>query len=215
VEQRNHDPNMASIDMLIKSADFVISAVRPQQYPAEELPEFAFAGRSNVGKSSLINTLVSRKKLVQTSSTPGKTRLINFFRVNDALMFVDLPGYGYARVSEEERRKWRPMIEKYLTARENLKAVVLILDIRRTPNEEDALLLNWLSRRGITPVLVVTKADKLSKTSQAKQLKIIAGTLEVDPDELVLFSAKSRLGRDVLWRVLADLATAAPEDERA
>jgi len=201
--------------MLIKSAEFVISAVRPQQYPAEELPEFAFAGRSNVGKSSLINTLVSRRKLVQTSSTPGKTRLINFFRVNDALMFVDLPGYGYARVSEEERLKWRPMIEKYLSSRENLKAVVLILDIRRTPNEEDAQLLNWLARREIATVLVVTKTDKLSKTSQAKQLKIIAGALETDPDELVLFSAKSRQGRDVLWRTLVDLATAAPEDERA
>jgi GTP-binding protein len=201
--------------MLIKSAEFVISAVRPQQYPAEELPEFAFAGRSNVGKSSLINTLVSRRKLVQTSSTPGKTRLINFFRVNDALMFVDLPGYGYARVSEEERLKWRPMIEKYLSSRENLKAVVLILDIRRKPNEEDAQLLNWLARREIAAVLVVTKTDKLSKTSQAKQLKIIAGALETDPDELVLFSAKSRQGRDVLWRTLVDLATAAPEDERA
>jgi len=201
--------------MLIKSAEFVISAVRPQQYPAEELPEFAFAGRSNVGKSSLINTLVSRRKLVQTSSTPGKTRLINFFRVNGALMFVDLPGYGYARVSEEERRKWRPMIEQYLSRRENLKAVVLILDIRRTPNEEDAQLLNWLARREIAAVLVVTKTDKLSKTSQAKQLKIIAGALETDPEELVLFSAKSRQGRDVLWRTLVDLATAAPEDERA
>ncbi|HSM90957.1 MAG TPA: ribosome biogenesis GTP-binding protein YihA/YsxC [Desulfobacterales bacterium] len=201
--------------MLIKSAEFVISAVRPQQYPAEELPEFAFAGRSNVGKSSLINTLVSRRKLVQTSSTPGKTRLINFFRVNDALMFVDLPGYGYARVSEEERRKWRPMIEQYLSRRENLKAVVLILDIRRTPNEEDAQLLNWLARREVAAVLVVTKADKLSKTSQLKQLKIIAGALETDPDELVLFSAKSRLGRDVLWRTLMNLATPAPEDERA
>jgi GTP-binding protein len=201
--------------MLIKSAEFVISAVRPQQYPAEELPEFAFAGRSNVGKSSLINTLVSRRKLVQTSSTPGKTRLINFFRVNGALMFVDLPGYGYARVSEEERLKWRPMIEKYLSSRENLKAVVLILDIRRTPNEEDAQLLNWLARREIAAVLVVTKTDKLSKTSQAKQLKIIAGALETDPEELVLFSAKSRQGRDVLWRTLVDLATAAPEDERA
>ena len=200
--------------MLIKSAEFVISAVRPQQYPAEELPEFAFAGRSNVGKSSLINTLVSRRKLVQTSSTPGKTRLINFFRVNDALMFVDLPGYGYARVSEEERRKWRPMIEQYLSRRENLKAVVLILDIRRTPNEEDAQLLNWLARREIAAVLVVTKADKLSKTSQLKQLKIIAGALETDPDELVLFSAKSRLGRDVLWRTLVELATPAPDDER-
>ena len=201
--------------MLIKSAEFVISAVRPQQYPAEELPEFAFAGRSNVGKSSLINTLVSRRKLVQTSSTPGKTRLINFFRVNDALMFVDLPGYGYARVSQEERLKWRPMIEKYLSSRENLKAVVLILDIRRTPNEEDAQLLNWLARREVAAVLVVTKADKLSKTSQLKQLKIIAGALETDPDELVLFSAKSRLGRDVLWRTLMNLATPAPEDERA
>jgi len=200
--------------MLIKSAEFVISAVRPQQYPAEELPEFAFAGRSNVGKSSLINTLVSRRKLVQTSSTPGKTRLINFFRVNGALMFVDLPGYGYARVSEEERLKWRPMIEKYLSSRENLKAVVLILDIRRTPNEEDAQLLNWLARREIAAVLVVTKADKLSKTSQLKQLKIIAGALETDPDELVLFSAKSRLGRDVLWRTLVELATPAPDDER-
>lgn len=201
--------------MLIKSAEFVISAVRPQQYPAEELPEFAFAGRSNVGKSSLINTLVSRRKLVQTSSTPGKTRLINFFRVNDALMFVDLPGYGYARVSEAERRKWRPMIEQYLSRRESLKAVVLILDIRRTPSEEDAQLLNWLARREIAAVLVVTKTDKLSKTTQAKQLKVIAGALETDPDELVLFSAKSRQGRDVLWRTLVDLATPAPEDERA
>ena len=200
--------------MLIKSAEFVISAVRPQQYPAEELPEFAFAGRSNVGKSSLINTLVSRRKLVQTSSTPGKTRLINFFRVNDALMFVDLPGYGYARVSQEERLKWRPMIEKYLSSRENLKAVVLILDIRRTPNEEDAQLVT-VARREIAAILVVTKTDKLSKTSQAKQLRIIAETLEIDADELVLFSAKSRQGRDVLWRTLMDMATAAPEDERA
>jgi len=201
--------------MLITSAEFVTSAVRPQQYPPADLPEFAFAGRSNVGKSSLINTLVSRKKLVLTSSSPGKTRLINFFRVNDALMFVDLPGYGYARVSEDERRKWRPMIERYLSGRENLKGVVVILDIRRTPNEEDAQLLDWLARREIPAVQVVTKADKLSKTAQAKQLKIIAGALEVDPDELVLFSSKSRQGRDVLWRTLADLATASPEDERA
>jgi GTP-binding protein len=201
--------------MLIKSAEFITSAVRPQQYPAEELPEVAFAGRSNVGKSSLINTLVSRKKLVLTSSTPGKTRLINFFRVNDAFMFVDLPGYGFARVSEEERRKWRPMIEQYLSGRENLKAVVVILDIRRTPNEDDAQLLDWLARREIPSVLVVTKADKLSKTSQVKQLKIIGGALETDLDELVLFSSKSRQGREELWRILADLATAPPEDERA
>jgi GTP-binding protein len=201
--------------MLIKSAEFMTSAVRPQQYPAPDLPELAFAGRSNVGKSSLINTLVSRRKLVQTSSVPGKTRLINFFRVNEALMLVDLPGYGYARVSEAERRKWRPMIEQYLSGRESLKAVVVILDIRRTPNEEDAQLLNWLDRREIPSVLIVTKADKLSKTAQAKQRTLIAAALEVEPDELVLFSAKTRQGREELWRILLSLATAPPEDERA
>ena len=201
--------------MLIKSAEFVTSAVRPQQYPAPDLPEFAFAGRSNVGKSSLINTLVSRRKLVQTSSAPGKTRLINFFRVNDAFMLVDLPGYGYARVSEVERRKWRPMIEQYLSGRESLKAVVVILDIRRTPNEEDAQLLHWLDRQEIPSVLVVTKTDKLSKTSQAKQQAMISAALEVDPGDLVLFSAKTRQGRQALWRILVDLATAPPEDERA
>ncbi len=113
--------------MLIKSTEFVTSAVRPSQFPPADLPEFAFAGRSNVGKSSLINTLVNRRKLVLTSSTPGKTRLINFFRVNDALMFVDLPGYGYAKVPHAERRTWRPMIEQYLAGRESLKAVVVIL----------------------------------------------------------------------------------------
>jgi GTP-binding protein len=168
-----------------------------------------------VGKSSLINTLVSRKKLVLTSATPGKTRLINFFRVNDAFIFVDLPGYGYARVPEIERLKWRPMIEQYLSRRENLKAVVVILDIRRTPSAEDVQLLGWLDRHEIPSVLVVTKADKLSKTVQAKQLEIIADALQVTPSEWVLFSAKSRLGRDRLWKILFELATAAPEDERA
>jgi GTP-binding protein len=201
--------------MLIKSAEFITSAVRPQQYPSPDLPEFAFAGRSNVGKSSLINTLVSRKKLVLTSSTPGKTRLINFFRVNDAFTLVDLPGYGYARVSEIERRKWQPMIEQYLSGRENLRAVVVLLDIRRTPGEEDAQLLGWLDRLGIPSVLAVTKADKLSKTAQARQLHVIAERLQVSFGEWVLFSAKSGLGRDILWKTLAGLAAAAPEDERA
>jgi GTP-binding protein len=201
--------------MLIKSAEFITSAVRPQQYPSPDLPEFAFAGRSNVGKSSLINTLVSRKKLVLTSSTPGKTRLINFFRVNDAFTLVDLPGYGYARVSEIERRKWQPMIEQYLSGRENLRAVVVLLDIRRTPGEEDTQLLGWLDRLGIPSVLAVTKADKLSKTAQARQLQVIAERLQVSFGEWVLFSAKSGLGRDILWKTLAGLAAAAPEDERA
>jgi GTP-binding protein len=200
---------------MITSAEFVTSAVRPAQYPPPDLPEFAFAGRSNVGKSSLINTLVSRRKLVQTSSTPGKTRLINFFRVNAAFSFVDLPGYGYARVSEEERRRWRPMVEQYLAARDNLKGVVVVLDIRRAPSGEDGQLLQWLERRDIPAVLVATKADKLSKTAQVKQLGIISDALEADLDDIVLFSSKSRQGRDGLWNALLELAQAAPDDERA
>jgi GTP-binding protein len=201
--------------MMITSAEFVTSAVRPAQFPPPDLPEFAFAGRSNVGKSSLINTLVSRRKLVQTSSTPGKTRLINFFRINGALMFVDLPGYGYARVSEEERQRWRPMVEHYISGRDNLKAVVVVLDIRRTPNAEDGQLLQWLDHQEIPCLLVATKADKLSKTAQRKQLALIADALETDPEEIVLFSAKSRTGRETLWRALSEMATAPPEDERA
>jgi GTP-binding protein len=201
--------------MLIKSAEFITSAARPQQYPPGNLPEFAFAGRSNVGKSSLINTLVSRKKLVLTSSTPGKTRLINFFCVNDAFMFVDLPGYGFTRTSDAERRQWKPMIEQYLAGRENLKAVVVLLDIRRTPSTEDLQLLGWLDRQDIASVLVVTKADKLSKSARAKQLQLIAGTLRANPEEWVLFSSRSRLGRDALWKTIADLASTPPEDERA
>ncbi len=201
--------------MLIKSTQFVTSAVQPSQFPPPELPEFAFAGRSNVGKSSLINTLVNRKKLVLTSSTPGKTRLINFFRVNDALMFVDLPGYGYAKVPHAERRTWRPMIEQYLSRRESLKGVVVILDVRRTPGTEEMHLLAWLEENGIPPILVVTKADKLSKSSRKKQLQVIAEAVGVDPEELLLFSAKTRDGWDALWKAILDLAQPPPEDERA
>ncbi|MCU0584595.1 MAG: ribosome biogenesis GTP-binding protein YihA/YsxC [Desulfobacterales bacterium] len=201
--------------MLIKSAQFLTSAARPEQFPAPDLPEVAFAGRSNVGKSSLINTLVNRKKLVLTSSTPGKTRLINFFRVNDAFMFVDLPGYGYAKVPHVERRGWRPMIERYLTGRESLKAVVVILDVRRTPGPEEVQLLAWLEESDIPPVLVVTKADKLSKSVRAKQLNLIAEAIGVDPEELLLFSSKTRHGWDALWKAILELTQPPPEDERA
>ena len=201
--------------MLIKSANFVTSAAQPAQFPAPDLPEVAFAGRSNVGKSSLINTLVNRKKLVLTSSTPGKTRLINFFRVNDAFMFVDLPGYGYAKVPHSERRSWRPMIERYLSDRESLKAVVVILDVRRTPGPEEVQLLEWLEVSDIPPVLVVTKADKLSKSARAKQLALIAEAIAVDPHDLLLFSSKTRHGWDALWKAILELTQPPPEDERA
>jgi GTP-binding protein len=196
--------------MKIKSAEFVTSAVQPSQYPPAELPEFAFSGRSNVGKSSLINTLVNRKKLVQTSSTPGKTRLINFFRVNDALMLVDLPGYGYARVSEAARQSWRPMIEQYLSGRKTLKAVIVILDARRDPAKADTQLLDWLAQLGLPRIIAVTKCDKLSKTALSKQVGVIAQGLALPHEELVLFSAKTHQGRDVLWRAISTLAKTGP-----
>jgi GTP-binding protein len=201
--------------MLIKSVEFVTSAVRPSQFPAADLPEFAFAGRSNVGKSSLINTLVNRKKLVLTSSTPGKTRMINFFRVNDALLFADLPGYGYAQVPESERRSWRPLIEGYLAGRQNLRAVIVILDARRIPGREETQLLEWLEQRDLAAVLVVTKSDKLSKTALKKQIQIIADTLSAAPEDMLVFSAKSRQGWDALWKEIMSLAQPTPEDEPA
>jgi GTP-binding protein len=191
--------------MKITSAEFVTSATKPSQYPPEGLPEIAFAGRSNVGKSSLINVLVNRKRLVKTSSTPGRTQLVNFFDINDHITFVDLPGYGYAKVPTSVRKKWGPMIETYLSGRGTLKGVVVILDIRRTPREEEHNLIDWLEHYSITSILVLTKADKLSKTKQDKQRAVVAGTLAVDPRDLIMFSAKTRRGRDDVWRAIDPL----------
>ena len=194
-----------SCTMIIKSAEFVTSAVKPSQYPAEALPEIAFAGRSNVGKSSLINTLVNRKNLVKTSSTPGRTQLINFFKINNVLTFVDLPGYGYARVPAAVKKKWGPMIETYLSGRRTLKAVVVILDIRRTPRQEEQNLIDWLKHHSIASIPVLTKADKLSKTKQEKQGAAVADALAMDRSDLILFSAKSRLGKDDIWQAIEKL----------
>jgi GTP-binding protein len=165
----------------------------------------AFAGRSNVGKSSLINTLVNRKRLVKTSSTPGRTQLINFFDINDFITFVDLPGYGYAKVPVAVRKKWGPMVETYLSGREVLKGVVVIMDIRRTPREEEHNLIAWLEHYAIARILVLTKADKLSRTKQDQQRAAVAGSMEVDSSELILFSAKSRQGRDAIWDAIISL----------
>ena len=189
--------------MHILSAQFITSAVKPAQYPPPQFPEVAFAGRSNVGKSSLINTLVNRKRLVKTSSTPGRTQLINFFLVNGGLSLVDLPGYGYAKVPFAVKKKWGPMIETYLSTRPGLAVVVLLMDIRRTPKQEEFRMFDWLAHYGIPVVPVLTKADKLSKTKQKKQLKATAGTLDIPEQELILFSAKNRLGKKDLWRRMA------------
>jgi GTP-binding protein len=194
--------------MKIKSAKFITSATKPSQYPPADLPEIAFAGRSNVGKSSLINTLVNRKHLVKTSRTPGRTQLINFFNINDAMGFVDLPGYGYAKVPVSVRKKWGPMIETFLSQRERLKGIVVIMDVRRTPGAEELDLLHWLAHYNIACILVITKADKLSKNKQTKQVNTIIQALGVAKDEVILFSAKTRLGKDAVWEAILALLEA-------
>ena len=191
--------------MIIKSADFVTSAVKPVQYPEARLPEIAFSGRSNVGKSSLINTLVNRKRLVKTSSTPGRTQLINFFIINQAFYLVDLPGYGYARVPASVQKKWGPMIECYLKERTSLQAVTLIMDIRRTPRAEERNFIDWLHLYRIPIIPVLTKVDKLSKTKQNKQVQLIASALDIDRELLTLFSAKSRQGKDRIWALIEEI----------
>ncbi|MEI6206929.1 MAG: ribosome biogenesis GTP-binding protein YihA/YsxC [Desulfuromonadales bacterium] len=185
--------------MNVHQADFVKSAAKTKDYPPPGLPEVAFVGRSNVGKSSLINVLAGRKNLVRTSSTPGRTQLINFFAINGILTLVDLPGYGYAKAPPELRKQWGPMIEVYLASRESLKAVVLILDIRRVPSDGDLQMLRWLDMYNISPIIVLTKCDKLSKNEIAKQKTIIAVAIKRDNGILLPFSALSRDGRDGIW----------------
>ena len=191
--------------MIIKSAEFITSATKPSQYPKRALAEIAFAGRSNAGKSSLINTLVNRKHLVKTSSTPGRTQLINFFDINGHMGFVDLPGYGYAKVPVSVRKKWGPMIETYLSNRETLRGVVVIMDIRRIPRQEELNLLAWLNHYAIASILVLTKTDKLSKNKLAQQHRLIARALERPKNDFILFSAKTRRGKDALWKAIVSL----------
>jgi len=191
--------------LIIKSTEFIKSAAKPAHYPPAASPEIAFAGRSNVGKSSLINVLVNRKNLVRTSSTPGRTQLINFFAVNDQFSLVDLPGYGYAKVPLAVKNEWGPMIEAYLSGRPNLRGVVLILDIRRTPLAEDRQMLDLLRAYDITPILVVTKCDKVSRNERGRQAAVIASTLGVERRELTFFSTLTREGKDDIWQRIETL----------
>lgn len=186
-------------------ASFIISAMRESQYPPPDKPEVAFAGRSNVGKSSLLNVLVNRKGLARISSTPGRTQSINFFSVDDRLYFVDLPGYGYARVSRETQRSWGKMVETYLRKRSNLKAVVVILDIRRDPNQGDLDLLAWLRGYGRRPIVVLTKVDKLSRSRSRQRASEISARLDpICTSRPVLFSAKTREGREEIWKAIRE-----------
>lgn len=183
--------------MIIKKSDFYITAVSSAQYPKDNKPEIAFVGRSNVGKSTIINTLTNRKALARVSGVPGKTRVINFFTINDEFYFVDLPGYGFAKVSKQEKQKWGQMIEKYLTSRKQLRLIILLVDIRRIPTEDDKMMCNWVKHYGVNFLVVCTKADKVSKNEMIKNLKIIREELELnDSDNIISFSATKKTGKD-------------------
>ncbi len=189
--------------MKIISAEFIKSAVWPPQYPPGVMPEIAFVGRSNVGKSSLMNTLVGRKKLAKTSNTPGRTQLINFFTVNNSISFVDLPGYGFAKVAQSVKKDWGDMIEAYLRERQNLAMVIFILDIRRIPSVDDLSLRDWLEHYRIPYISVLTKSDKLSNNQAFEQRKLIEKVLGANVREkTILFSAKTQKGKEELWQFL-------------
>lgn len=189
--------------MKVTSAEIVISAVRPAQYPEGDLPEFALAGRSNVGKSSFINKMLNRKALARTSSKPGKTQTLNFFLINEILYFVDVPGYGYAKVSKTERAAWGRMIETYITSREQLKAVILLVDLRHPPSVDDRTMYDFLKHYNIPVIVVATKADKIPKSKWQKHIKIVKETLDFDPeDALILFSSETGEGKDKAWSIL-------------
>jgi len=179
------------------NCEMLVAAVKYEQYPPNDLPEIALAGRSNVGKSSLVNTVLNRKNLARTSSSPGKTATINFYEVEKKYRFVDLPGYGYAKVSKEERKKWGGMIENYLSKRENLKGVFLLVDARHKPSDDDKMMFEWIKNFGYEPIVVATKLDKLKKSEIEKNLTEIYNFLELDYDSVLIpFSAEKRTGRD-------------------
>ena len=189
----------------LRKVEFVKSATKPSQFPFETMPEIAFAGRSNVGKSSLINALTQRKNLVKVSSTPGRTQLINFFNVNDTLSVVDLPGYGFAKVPKTVKQKWGRMIEGYLGGRQSLAATVVIMDLRRGVEDDDRQLIEVLPHFGVQPILVFTKADKLKPNAQTTQLHKIAAQLKTSPNELLLVSSLHRTGLEDLWTRIQNL----------
>lgn len=193
--------------MKIRSAEFVKTALLPSHYPPPQFPEIAFAGRSNVGKSTLINTLANRVGLARASRTPGRTQAINFFLVNERFCFVDLPGYGFARVPDQVRRDWGPMVEAYLAARENLTLIILILDIRRDLREDDRNFLLWMEEKGRPWQLVLTKTDKLShQQALTRRRHIEAQAGGAGRREPILFSSRTRQGRELLWRAIEEAA---------
>lgn len=188
--------------MIVKKAEHVITAVKPNQYPATGYPEIAFVGRSNVGKSSIINTLVNRKSLARVGSTPGKTRQINFYNVNDTFYLVDLPGYGFANVSKEMKASWENIIETYLYSRKenNLKLIVLLVDIRHSPSRDDITMNQWLRGFGLNTLIIATKADKISRSQINIRISEIKKVLQLSSsDKVIPFSSEKRIGIEAVW----------------
>lgn len=192
--------------MIIKSAELETVCGITSTLPRNTLPEIAFAGKSNVGKSSLINGLLNRKALARTSSQPGKTQTINFYKVNQELYFVDLPGYGYARASEEIRAKWGKMIERYLHTSKQLQAVFLLLDVRHAPSANDRMMYDWIVAQGFAPVIIATKTDKIKRSQLQKQVKLLRDGLVLPKETPVfLYSALSKQGREEIWEYIGSV----------
>lgn len=189
--------------MIIKKAELETVCGITSTLPENLLPEFAFAGKSNVGKSSLINGLLNRKALARTSSQPGKTQTINFYNVNDALYFVDLPGYGYAKVSVEVKAKWGKMIERYLKKSAVLKCVFLLIDIRHEPSDNDRLMYDWIVSNGYHPVIIATKLDKIKRSQVQKHVKMLRTGLGMEKEDILIpFSAETKQGREEIWALI-------------
>lgn len=187
------------------NADILLSATNKSHYPQDDIPEVALAGRSNVGKSSFINTMLNRKNLARTSGKPGKTQLLNFFNIDDKLRFVDVPGYGYARVSKKEREKWGKMIEEYLTSRENLRAVISLVDLRHEPSADDVQMYEFLKYYEIPVILVATKADKIPRGKWNKHESMIKKKLDFDKtDAFIIFSSVNKTGVEEAWDAIFD-----------
>ncbi|CAG9619535.1 ribosome biogenesis GTP-binding protein YihA/YsxC [Sutcliffiella rhizosphaerae] len=189
--------------MKVTQAEIVISAVKQEQYPSELLPEFALAGRSNVGKSSFINKMINRKNLARTSSKPGKTQTLNFYLINEKMHFVDVPGYGFAKVPKSERDAWGRMMQTYLTSREQLRAVLQIVDLRHPPSKDDVTMYEYLKHYDLPVIVIATKADKIPKGKWQKHLKVVRETLKMEKeDEVILFSSETGQGKDEVWGIL-------------
>lgn len=189
--------------MVIKQVSLETVCGITSKMPDSPHPEVAFAGKSNVGKSSLINALMNRKSLARTSAQPGKTQTINYYNVNDAVYFVDLPGYGYAKASEEVKAKWGKMIEDYLHKSKQLKAVFLLIDIRHEPSGNDRIMYDWIVNQGYHPIIIATKLDKINRSQIQKQVKLIKTTLQVEPDTVIIpFSAETKQGREEIYDII-------------